>query len=217
MHFISDVFGGGGEAAADRNLDWLKKIPGVFQDHLGAYEKAGTDTLPGYQKSLQGLTDPNSINNMMKNYQPSDYYKFQTGEAGRAAANAGAAGGQLGTGDTQAQLAKIIQGLASGDQNQYLQNVFHGLGMGLAGQEGLINGGRSAATTSAQGTADAYAGIGGMEGQKRLAEANRNQGIFGGITNFLQNNARTGANVAGGVAGGAAGGGGPASLFKGFM
>lgn len=138
MHPFSGLAGIAGDVYSlfnrpgDKAFNYLNQIlpmlhqmydPFIQQGAVGRHYLAETgDQLQRYMK------DPSAI---MQGYQSSAQYDNLVNQATQAAQNIGATSGQLGTGGSQEQLAKHVMGLASMDQNAFMNrrmNVLHSLG-----------------------------------------------------------------------------------------
>lgn len=177
----------GGVNGAQANLDWINKIPDIYKQYLGPYQDAGTKALGTYQNQLDSLLkDPMGfVNNINAGFQKSPYYNFLTNEMTNASNNAAAAGGTLGTGSHQYELAKLINGLASGEQQQYFNNVMQPFNSALSGQQFLTGQGYNAGRDIAQGIGGAYQQAGNLAGQQAMAQAGRTGGLLGGVGGLL--------------------------------
>lgn len=142
---------------------------------------AGKNALEPYSEKLNELlSNPEGfINNIMSSYHASPQYKNDVADATSGANNAAAAGGTLGTGAEQSQLASNIDNLSNKYQQQYLQNVMGAFMPGLQGMGGLTSMGANEANTMAQGLAQNLMDQGGLAYQKAEDEDN---GLFGGLS-----------------------------------
>ena len=121
---------------------WINQAQGTQQPYLDA----GKGAIGNYQNWLQGQQDPSKfINNLMGGYQESPYAKYQQQQAMNAGTNFGSANGLSGSTPLLQQMQQNAGGIASQDQNQWLQNV---LGINTQygqGQNNLMQGGQNAA------------------------------------------------------------------------
>lgn len=162
MGFFNDInnsiFSGGSDAPGAA-MDQMKNIPGVYQKYLQPWVSRGDDAYNSYSKSLADMMKNGGVdfvNGIYNQYYESPQYKFAAEQAQNAAANAAAAGGTLGTGAHQAQLADYIQGLSSRDQGDFYNRVMGAYGQGLAGQNNIMNMGYNAGSNIAGGLSDYY-------------------------------------------------------------
>lgn len=109
--------------------------------YFSPYQQAGLSSLKILQDQYaQLLKDPSSILSQIGGkYQASPGYKFDVGEATRAANQAAAAGGMAGSPAEQAELAKTVSGLASQDYGNYMNRALGLYGQGLGGMGQLTN------------------------------------------------------------------------------
>lgn len=109
---------------------------------------AGKVALGDYQNWLNGQSDPAGfINKLMSMYQPSAYSKYQQQQSQRAGQNAASAGGLTGSTPLIEQMQQNSANIASGDMNQWLQNVL-GINTNYGqGQQNLMTGGQNSANT----------------------------------------------------------------------
>lgn len=177
MAFFDDLIDGlvfGGSSASRAAQEDVGKVPGLYEP----WQNAGFDALSKSQGQLDSmLNNPSEfINNIMGQYKPSDQYNFAAGQAKDAAANAAAAGGTLGTGYHQYQIADAIQGLSSRDQQQFLQNVLGVNSQALQGYGNIMNQGYNATGNIAQ----SYGDMAGLKQQEQQARVNGALGLFNG-------------------------------------
>lgn len=151
----SDIFSalfGGGNNAPQAAMNNYNQIPGIYKQYMDPYVNAGQHELGGYQNELNKMmSDPQGyIQNIMNGYHPSAQYQNQVHQATTAANNAASAGGTLGTGVEQNQLAGEVNNFANQDQQQYLNNVLGVHGQGMQGVGGIVQNGQSMASMLAQ-------------------------------------------------------------------
>lgn len=136
---ITNFFSGGSQNGYNDAMKYENQIPGLW-NQMNPWMNAGKNAMPGYMNTLGSLTnDPSGyMNNIMKNYYQSPMYNAQMSAATNAADQAGAASGNLGT-VSQMQAAEQAAGnVASQNQNNYMNQVMGGLGMGLNGTQSMI-------------------------------------------------------------------------------
>lgn len=144
------IFGNSGAPYSDA-MDQFQKYFKMSQGAQNPFLQAGQQGMGNYQNWLSGMQDPSKfINNQMNNYQASPWSQFEQQQAMRAGQNAGSAGGLTGSSPLTMQMQQNAGNIASGDMNQWLQNV---LGVNTqygAGQAGLMNTGQHAADMMSQ-------------------------------------------------------------------
>jgi hypothetical protein len=168
--------------AQDAYQNESSKVP----QYLNPFFKAGTDSIPDYQNYLKGMSDPSQfINHLMSGYQESPYAKYQQNQSMRAARNMGSASGLGGSTPLTQFAEQQAQGIASGDQQNYLNNVMGAnqqYGQGLSGMMNMGYGAGSQLADWQKSQADQMANF-----AYNKAQAKQNQGsdIWGGLSNIL--------------------------------
>lgn len=147
---LSGLFGNSGEPY-NQAMNQYEKYGNKAEAAQNPFYSAGTGAIPDYQKWLKGMQDPSGfINNLMGQYQESPYAKYMQNQSIRAGQNAASAGGLTGSTPFAQQLQQNAGNIASGDMNQWLQNV---LGVNTQygqGQQNLMQGGQNAANMLTQ-------------------------------------------------------------------
>ena len=143
--FLGGMFGDSGkpyDKAMEQYQKYMQQAQGVQQPYLDA----GKQGLGNYQDWLDKQKDPTKfMNDLMGNYKESDYAHGLQQQAMNAGNNADSAGGMVGSSALMQQQMQNAGQIASGDMNQWLQNV---LGINTQygeGQKDLKNGGQSSA------------------------------------------------------------------------
>ncbi len=176
---LGSLFGGDGPTLgnpAEAGMQYLNQIPGVgkkyYEPFITEGQTASGIANPVYNKMTQ---DPNEfINSIMRNYNPSEGYRFKEKQMLRAAQNDAAAGGFAGTPYSQQQQAETVQGLLGNDMQQFLENIFRTQGAGLQGQEGRIGRGFEGSKSLADYLGQALGAQAGMAFQGQQQQ-NQNQ------------------------------------------
>lgn len=142
---LGGLFGDSGapyDKAMDQYQQWNKKA----EDAQNPFYNAGKNAIPDYQKWLQGQSDPSGfINNLMGQYKASPYSQYLQQQSQRAGQNAASASGLMGSTPMMEQMQQNSANIASGDMNQWLQNV---LGINTQygqGQQNMMNMGQNSA------------------------------------------------------------------------
>lgn len=145
--FLGGLFGDSGkpyDEAMKQYQDWANKSQGVQQPYLNA----GTGAIGEYQDWLKGQKDPTKfINDIMGKYNESPYAHYLQQQAQAAGQNAASASGLMGSTPLMQQMQQNSSNIASGDMNQWLQNV---LGINTQygqGQKDLMGVGQNAANS----------------------------------------------------------------------
>ncbi|HHF7341049.1 TPA: hypothetical protein ACPSKZ_000684 [Legionella anisa] len=161
---------------------WANQAQGTQQPYLNA----GKNAIGDYQNWLTGMKDPSKfINNLMSGYQASPYSQYLQQQAIRAAQNAGSASGMIGSTPYTEQIQQNAANIASGDMNQWLQNV---LGINTQygqGQNNLMTGGQNAANTLTQLYAQMAQSMGDAAYGKEAGKQQDFGNIIGGIGNVI--------------------------------
>lgn len=126
---------GFGPNPADAASGYLNQIPGQLHQSYDPYIKRGNDQYDWLNKNYSSMgQDPSGyLNQLLKNYQPSQSYKLRQDEATRAAGNSAAAGGTRGSLNDITNQSRLTDYLMGDDMQQYLQNV---LGIQNQGMQG---------------------------------------------------------------------------------
>jgi hypothetical protein len=173
---LGQLFGGlfGNSGAPYKSA--MKQYQKYFQGATGAqnpFYNAGTQGMNNYQNWLQGQQDPSGfINKLMGQYQESPFAKNLQRQSMLAGQNAASASGLTGSTPFAQQMQQNAANIASGDQNQWLQNV---LGINTQygqGQNNLMQGGQHSADILSQ----LFSEMGGRMGQGAYGQkAGQNQ------------------------------------------
>jgi len=130
------------DKAMEQYQQWMNRAQGTQQPYLNA----GQGAIGDYQTWLQGQKDPSGfINNLMGKYQESPHARYLQQQSMNAAQNAASASGLSGSTPLIDYMQQNAANIASGDQNQWLQNVFGINTQYGQGQQNLMNGGQNAA------------------------------------------------------------------------
>lgn len=219
------MFGGGGgggapmgQNPANAGMQYLNQIPGIgrqyYQPFVNEGQQASGVANPVYNQMTQ---DPNEfLNSIMRNYNPSEGYRFKENRLRQGMANDAAAGGFRGTQYDQEQQANSVSGILGQDMEQFLQNILGIQQGGLQGQENRIGRGFQASGNLADYLGNA---LGAQAGMAFQGQAQQNQNAVDAYNSQRQakNNRRntlfrTLATLGGGAAGNMANGVG----FTGF-
>lgn len=184
--FISNLPGAGLfglENPANSAMPYLDQIPAELRQYFNPYIQAGLASLPtltGQYNSL--ISDPTGISRKIgSSFQQSPGYQFNIDQATKAANQAAAAGGLLGSPAEQQELAKTVSGFANQDYYNYLNQNLGNYFKGLGGLGDINNMGFQAST----GLAENLAGnLGNQAGLSYAGKANQNQqfgNLFGNL------------------------------------
>lgn len=142
MSFFSKLFSGGGDMPnpADAAMPYLNQIPGVGKEQYSPYINEGNEARQQLQPLYQSLMDDPSafINSLMQSYRPSEGYQFKADQLSKSLGSTARAGGIAGTPYHQEQQGELINGLLSGDMQQWLNNLMTAFGTGVTGEEGFV-------------------------------------------------------------------------------
>ncbi len=136
----------------DASNEYLDRIGREAGSHLSPYEQAGKRALPTLEEQFSKLVDdPQALLDWLSGgYEESPGYQYSVDEATKAANQAAAAGGMVGSPASQFSLARDVQGLASRDFSDYLNRALGLFGTGLQGFGDLAHMGQQSATNMAQ-------------------------------------------------------------------
>ena len=162
-------------------LDPSKNIKSAYSDiaqgqqYMQPFYQAGTQMLPQYMQTLQGLTQhPTQLENqIMGSYTMSPYAQYQTNLLSKEMGEQAGAAGQLGTPNEQLDLANQEQGIVSRDQQQYYQDAMRPFQMGLSGEQYITGLGMKAGT---EDVAQSY-----LAAKMEAEEAAQKEGLLGGL------------------------------------
>jgi hypothetical protein len=142
---LGGLFGDSGAPygkAMDQYSQWANKS----QQAQNPFYNAGTNAIPDYQKWLQGQQDPSGfINHLMNQYQASPYSQYMQQQSMRGGQNAASASGLMGSTPMMQQMQQNAGNIASGDMNQWLQNVLGVNSQYGQGQQHLMGMGQNSA------------------------------------------------------------------------
>lgn len=148
--------------------------------------QAGTGALGDFQNYLKNMKDPSEfLNNLMKNYQESDYTKNLKNASERSGINAASASGLIGSTPFLKQQQKNAGEIESAGMNDWLSNA---LGINKqygSGLEDLISGGQNAGNK----LSDIFSDLGGFKaGSSYGSDMNKNkqmQDFFSGLMSLF--------------------------------
>lgn len=160
--FLGGIFGNSGRPY-DKAMEQYQHYANLGQATQQPFLNAGTNAIGNFQNWLSGMQNPSQfINNQMANYQESPYAHYLQQQAMNAGQNAASASGLIGSSPFIQQMQRDASGIASGDMNQWLQNVLGINSQYGQGQFGLMNSGQQ----SANALTDMYHKVG-----QQMAEA----------------------------------------------
>jgi hypothetical protein len=185
--WIASLFGHDPFSAAGKYFD---QIPGVYNKAFSPYMHEGEQDLPYLHSQYQQmLEDPSGfLAKIGAGYKASPGYQYKVNEATRAANQAAAAGGMLGSPAEQASLASRVNGIASQDYNDYLDRALGVNKTGLGGVQGLENQGFGATQDYARSLADYLQSRASMAGAQTGYQNQQLQnagGMLGGLAGIF--------------------------------
>ena len=185
MSWLSNLFGGGENPMQNAN-QYLNQIPGVAHQGYDDYINQGKNASGKTDSAYQGMMDDPTgfINNIMKNYQNSEGYKFQEKQLTDEMGANSAAGGFAGSGYDTRQQGQAIQGLLSQDMQQFLQNALGRYDKGLAGEEGIATRGYDASgklTDALGGALNQQGGLAFQDAQQKNKNKSDMWSMFGKV------------------------------------
>lgn len=121
--FLQGIFGNSGrpyEKAGDIYSQYFNQA----REAQNPFVQAGNQGLGNYQDWASKMKDPSSfINNLMSGYQASPHSQYLQQQSQRAATNYGSASGLTGSTPLLQQIQQNSGNIASGDMQNWLQNV----------------------------------------------------------------------------------------------
>ncbi len=211
MSWVDTLFGGGREQAGQDMFNQFQQGWGQTQGMMNPYVDRGNTAYQAYIDALNQGKDPTALyNQFASSYKMSPEAQAQIQVGQKAANNASAASGMLGSGAEQTAAANLAQSIRSQDFDKYMSNLFGIRDQYLSGQGGLEQQGFNASSLEAQ-LREKYAEQ--MAQAKAAEDEGRAQGIgglFGAAGNLfgsIFNPMGWGGGGMGGVGGSGLGGG----------
>lgn len=154
MSWLSKTFGGGSDNytnPADVAMPYLEQVPGQVDKYYNPYIEMGTTAgnvaQPQYAKMA---SDPSAfMNELMKDYDESEWEQYQEDKLTDEAAADAAMGGYTGTDQDIQNQSELVQGLSSKDMQQWINTVLGILNGGLSGEQEMYNIGYGASNSAA--------------------------------------------------------------------
>jgi gas vesicle protein len=179
---IAGLFGIGTPNTGKANNYLAQMQPSIdryLQPYIGAGHNA-MGTVQGQYGDL--LNNPGDmLSKMGAGYQQSPGYQYNVDQMTKAANNAAAAGGYIGSPQQQEYMAKQIGGLANQDYNQYLNNVMGLYGQGLQGMGNINQMGFQASGMANQTLSDMLKAQAQLAYADAMNKANSQSSGFGGL------------------------------------
>jgi len=199
---IGSIFGGA--TSKDPYKDAMKEYK-KYADKAAGYQNpfynAGTGAIGDYQNYLKGMSDPSQfINDLMGGYNESPYSKYMQDQSMRAAQNMGSASGLSGSTPLTQFAQENAANIASGDMNQWLQNVLGINNQYGGGLEKLMGMGQNSANSLSNIYGNLGQQMGGASANSTNFKNKQMSDIFSGLFGLAGN--------MGGMMGGSSGGGG---------
>lgn len=174
-----------------------KKYTNKAAEYQNPFFNAGKGAIPDYQNYLNDMKDPSEfINKLMGNYEESPHSKYLQDQNIRSATNAASASGLSGSTPMTQFIQENSNDIASGDINQWLQNVLGINNKYGSGLENLLGMGEN----SANQLSGLYGNLGNKMGDSAAGSGNyKNKqisdilsGIFGLGSNLSPFNSGSG-------------------------
>lgn len=151
MSWVDTLFGGGREQAGQDMFNQFQQGWGQTQGMMNPYVDRGNTAYQAYIDALNQGKDPTALyNQFASSYKMSPEATAQIAQGQKAANNAAAAGGMLGSGSEQTAAANLAQSVRSQDFDKYMSNLFGIRDQYLSGQGGLEQQGFNASSLEAQ-------------------------------------------------------------------
>lgn len=190
---ITNLISGGAEGGyGDMQAEIEKAIQalqGNYDQGRAAYQPwatAGTNALANLNQYYGKMADPQAYyKQVMSGWNMSPAAQMQAQYGQKAMNQSAAAGGTVGTPAQQEGVARFMQNLVSGDQQQYLDNVM-GIGNNYAAGEGnIMNTGYNAAGNIANSYFNQGNSIAGLYGNMGQAQLQQDMARGGAINDLL--------------------------------
>ena len=173
------------QTPASQAMKYVQQIPGAVSPYYNPYIQQGQQAGQNLSSGLGSVfkNPAGAYNSIASGYQMSPYAKMQIDAETQSMNNTAAAGGYAGSPYNQAQVGKMVQGLTSKDQNEYINSVMGLWHMGLLGEEDLNNLGFNASSKMADVTGSTPNTEGGLafanQSEKNQMQRNRWSNILG--------------------------------------
>ncbi|MGB0978120.1 MAG: hypothetical protein ACPGVV_01930 [Croceimicrobium sp.] len=132
-----------------------QSIQDIYSKYLGPYASYGSKLEPQLAADYEGLLDPSQLMDQIgSHYHESPGFKFAEHQALQGEDQAQAAGGMIGSPESQQASGALATHLADEDYQHYLQNALHTYAMGLSGEGELEHQGFAASGDLASGLAN---------------------------------------------------------------
>ncbi len=204
------MFNPGKNPASQANAT-IGKIPGQTLPYYQPYMDAGKGAMGDLQNQYKDLLGGNKQNQLGGSFKESPGYQYALKEALGAQGNASARGGMLGTPQDQAEAARVGEGLAGQEYQNYMNNQMGLYGQGLQGEQGLNQMGYNANTDYANMLGN---NLSQQAAYNFMGQQGQNQAKQQGMGNIFSGLGMAAGSMLGGPAGGAAGGMGMDFLKK---
>ena len=178
---------------ADAAMSHFDQIPDILKQYYQPYIDAGQRQLPGLESQYGQMTnDPGGkLNQIGQGYHESPGFKFALQQALQGSNQASAAGGMLGSPQSQQQNMGLATNMADQDYNKWMQQALGIYGGGLSGQQGLYDTGFNASGQLGTGIANNKATQGSLafQGQNNMNQGQgdmfRSLGQIGALAAFM--------------------------------
>lgn len=178
------------KSPSSAGMPYLNQIQGINQQYLNPYNIAGQRAMSNLQGQYGQLTSHpgEMLNQIGQDYHQSPGFQFALQQALQGAGHGAAAGGMAGSPMQQQQNMGIATQMGNQDYYNWLNNAQNMYGMGLQGEQGMMNTGFGAASGMSDNISQALADQAAMAYQGQNA-SNQNQaaswgdifsGLFGG-------------------------------------
>jgi hypothetical protein len=156
------------------------------QGYQEPYYNAGKEAIGGYQDWLHGMENPSEfINKQMGSYNESPYAHYLQQNALRSAQNLGSSNGLSGSTPMMQFMQQNANNIASGDINDWLQNVLGINSQYGAGLNNLMGYGQNASNTMSQNAMNQGQRMGDVAYNQQAAKDQRMGNIIGGAGSLL--------------------------------
>lgn len=180
---LGNLFGNSQKNPADAAMPYLNQIPGMMQGYYSPYINNGMQDMGMLQGQYNTLiNDPGSLmKSIGAGFQASPGYQYQVDQATQAANNSAAAGGMVGSPAAQKFIANQVNGLASQDYNNYMNQALGLYGMGMNGLQQGNQMGYNASNSLAEALAQNSMNQANLAYQGQINQNQSQGGLWGDI------------------------------------
>jgi len=165
---------------ADAGMGYLDKIAPMLKQYLEPYINAGQRQLPGMEQQYGQMTqDPGGLMKQWgQGFQQDPGYQWNVNEGVRGANQASAAGGMVGTPQSQQQATQVASHYADQNYQNWMQQLMQVHGQGLQGQSHIFDTGFQGSQNLSEGLMNALSSQAKMGFQGADWQNQQNSGLL---------------------------------------